>query len=587
MNVIEPARTSRSRCRHCRKQIEEGDLRFGSDHEGMYADGAEAYGWFHLRCAAQRLPEALREVLKRVKKPGEIPDYDKLVATCDLSLKKSASRYPYGERAPSGRARCIRCDQPIGKGELRVAVEREIVTGTFATVGAGYLHPACAVAHLADPTLPAQLRAQSPLLSKADLDALVTACEAAAVDHPVENVAKVEAPAARAPRVDDRTAELVFADALVEQGDPRGEAIVVESQLRELATDDPRRPDLSRRAQELLPKATAKWHEELGVPRGSLVFDRGVPVGAKVALARNKLPEKLLACPWLHELVVTDASEESLATLLQHPQFPRIRSLSLTRVTFTWDGFRGFCACNEVASLESLQLTVNLGLRAALLLLSSTRFTRLERLDLGTSYSLDPDLRPLDRVNGLPALRRLAIAIGFTPAVLARLLRSPLGQRIEELEPRWFQEELLAEPLPRLKKLVVGGGYMSPQFGKVLARAKLPALETLVAAGVHVTDAAILPLVSPLVLPKLRTLDVRNNPLGPATLDQLRARFGEGLVADPAPAPKKVAKKAAKKATKKATKKAAAKKGAVGGTKKAGSKKAATKKAATKKSARR
>lgn len=574
MNVIEPARTSRSRCRHCRKEIEEGDLRFGSDHEGMYADGAEAYGWYHLRCAAQRLPEALRDALKKVKKPGEIPDHDKLVATCDLSLKKSASRYPYGERAPSGRARCIRCDQPIGKGELRVAVEREIVTGTFATVGAGYLHPACAVAHLEDPALSTQLRAQSPLLSKTDLDELVAACEAAAADHPVEP-RRVEAPTPRAARVDDRTAELVFADELIERGDPRGEAIVIASQLRELAPEDPRHRDLSRRAQELLPKATAKWHDELGVPRGSLTFDRGVPTGAKVALAKNQLPEKLLACPWLHELVVTDATEQSLAALLQHPQFPRIRALSLTRVTFTWDGFRGFCACNEVASLESLQLTVNLGLRAALLLLSSTRFARLERLDLGMSYALDPDLRPLDRVNGLPALRRLAIAVGFTPEVLGRLLRSPLGQRIEELEPRWFQEDLLAEPLPRLKKLVIGGGYLSPQFGKALARAKLPALETLVATGVHLTDAGATPLVSPLVLPALRTLDVRNNPLGPAILAQLRARLGEGLVAD-APTPPKTKKAATKKpATKKPAKKAAAGRP----TKKGATKKGATEKA--------
>src|SRR5262249_6238881 len=122
-DIIEPAKTSRSRCRHCRKDIEEGDLRFGSDIEGFYGDGGSSYSWFHLRCASQRMPDRLLVLLKKERSKTRIEDYDKLVASCEVAQKKSASTYPYGERAPSGRARCIKCDQALVKGELRVAVE--------------------------------------------------------------------------------------------------------------------------------------------------------------------------------------------------------------------------------------------------------------------------------------------------------------------------------------------------------------------------------------------------------------------------------------------------------------------------------
>ena len=38
--------------------------------------------------------------------------------------------------------------EPIAKDSFRVAVEREIDTGTMVTRGAGYMHPKCAIANL-------------------------------------------------------------------------------------------------------------------------------------------------------------------------------------------------------------------------------------------------------------------------------------------------------------------------------------------------------------------------------------------------------------------------------------------------------
>ena len=51
--------------------------------------------------------------------------------------------FPYADKAPTGRARCIECREPITQGSVRVAIERELETGAMVTRGAGYLHPAC------------------------------------------------------------------------------------------------------------------------------------------------------------------------------------------------------------------------------------------------------------------------------------------------------------------------------------------------------------------------------------------------------------------------------------------------------------
>jgi hypothetical protein len=56
--------------------------------------------------------------------------------------------FPYADKAPTGRARCIQCSQPIDKDTVRIAIEREIDTGAMVTKGAGYMHPACVAAYL-------------------------------------------------------------------------------------------------------------------------------------------------------------------------------------------------------------------------------------------------------------------------------------------------------------------------------------------------------------------------------------------------------------------------------------------------------
>jgi hypothetical protein len=549
-DVIELARSARSRCRECRGDIEEGDLRFGSDHEGLHGDGSASYAWYHLRCATRRVPEKLLAAMARLKNPQELEGYAALVATCNTNIKKGQSRYPYGERAPSGRAKCIKCDQAIPKDTLRVAVEREIVTGTFATVGAGYLHPACAVAHLHDPAIGQTLRTNSPMLEGADLDEIAKLCDAVAASLPANGAAAPEPPPPPPRREDDRGEALVFADSLSERGDPRGELIVVEHDRAALDADDPRGAALEKRANKLLGAARKAWAKELGVGEKEVLLDKGVATGLALTL-RAKRAATLPDSRWLTELRVEGGPEAGLAQLMDQPAFARIRALVVRRVPFTWEGFRGFCGSEAVGAIEALELHLPLGARAVLLLLSSKGFKRLASLTLSARYDLDPDPRGFERANGLPALRSLRLGSGVARELAQRLLRSPLAERLEELGTDVVPEL----PLPKLRRLALGRFFHTEAIRALASSTGLPGLESLDLSGSFLTDEAARLLADPRALPSVQRLDVSRTSVATATVDKLRARFGEGLVAlDVTPsAPKKAPakKKAAAKKPKK------------------------------------
>src|SRR4051812_48072317 len=147
-NVIEEAKSGRASCRTCRKAIAKGELRLGVETQTQFSD-TPSLQWHHLLCAAAKLPVELKAALAEYA--GEVPDRAELDAAMEAAFKKGNAKpagFPYVDRAPTARARCMQCQQPIDKGALRVAVERELEVGTNMTRGAGYLHPLCAAANL-------------------------------------------------------------------------------------------------------------------------------------------------------------------------------------------------------------------------------------------------------------------------------------------------------------------------------------------------------------------------------------------------------------------------------------------------------
>jgi poly [ADP-ribose] polymerase len=149
-NVIEEARSGRASCRTCRKPIARGELRLGVETQSQFS-AAPSMQWHHLLCAAARLPAELKTAL--AGHAGDVPNRAEIDGAIEEAEKKAPARpaaFPYVDRAPTGRAKCMQCDQPIEKASLRVAVERELELGPSVTRGAGYLHPGCVSANLAN-----------------------------------------------------------------------------------------------------------------------------------------------------------------------------------------------------------------------------------------------------------------------------------------------------------------------------------------------------------------------------------------------------------------------------------------------------
>lgn len=172
-HTIETAKSGRAKCRKCKKAIVKGELRFGEEVVNAFSpDGDMTYRWYHLECGAATRPAELGQALADFD--GDVPDRAALEKKMGEGKRKQKPKnFPYGEHAPSGRSTCIQCNEKIGKGELRVAVEREVDTGSFVTTGAGYLHPGCAMEYVDDEELAEQIRANSTQLSGDELDELI------------------------------------------------------------------------------------------------------------------------------------------------------------------------------------------------------------------------------------------------------------------------------------------------------------------------------------------------------------------------------------------------------------------------------
>ena len=147
-NHIEEAKSGRASCRTCKKTIDKGALRLGVEAANAFGD-TPSMQWHHVLCAAQKLPAELKEALAAY--PGDVPNKDeleKLMAEAYAKGNAKPGGMPYADRAPTGRAKCMQCHEPIAKDSFRVAVEREIEVGASVQSGAGYLHPACVGAYL-------------------------------------------------------------------------------------------------------------------------------------------------------------------------------------------------------------------------------------------------------------------------------------------------------------------------------------------------------------------------------------------------------------------------------------------------------
>jgi hypothetical protein len=146
--IIEGARSSRSRCKTCRRKIDKGSLRIGIRVEGPYGVG---HMWHHLGCAATRRFEDVEEAYRleawneAKEPPARLPRLDQLRTKREQADRRRETRKPVPrvEVDPSGRARCKACGEPLAKGELRVVLARQVEFGGQVRTAVIQVHPGC------------------------------------------------------------------------------------------------------------------------------------------------------------------------------------------------------------------------------------------------------------------------------------------------------------------------------------------------------------------------------------------------------------------------------------------------------------
>jgi hypothetical protein len=173
-HALEVAKSGRSSCRTCNTNIPKDTLRFGEETQTPFSD-QPSMKWHHLTCAAKSRPVLVEEVLASYT--GEIPDREELMRTIEVSKKtQKPSEFPHADRAPTGRAKCIACREPIEKGSIRVAVERDTEPGgAYMGKSAAYLHPKCAKTSIQGEDALAKIRKNSPALEEDDVKELEAA----------------------------------------------------------------------------------------------------------------------------------------------------------------------------------------------------------------------------------------------------------------------------------------------------------------------------------------------------------------------------------------------------------------------------
>ena len=180
---IEGARSSRSKCKTCRRPIEKDTLRLGILIEGPFGTG---YLWHHLDCAAKRQWESLEEAYNGEFWVGgvKVPPLEEKRKLREEADKKKAEKKetPHVEVAPTGRSKCRHCDATIDKGDYRIALAREVEFYGQTRVGPINVHTGCVGAELMNEDCATEIdgfadavRANSKGIDAADIDKALTA----------------------------------------------------------------------------------------------------------------------------------------------------------------------------------------------------------------------------------------------------------------------------------------------------------------------------------------------------------------------------------------------------------------------------
>lgn len=182
-HVIEPAASGRAKCRGCEQKIAKDELRFGERLDNPFGEG-EMTLWFHPVCGAYKRPESFLEALDAALGSAEL-DLERIPTPAagghtgewlrgeasDGVAHRRLPRLNGASRAPTARARCRDCKEPIEKDAWRLALVY-YEEGFFSP--SGFIHAGCArdyfeAPELATASIVRRIRYFSPELEAGEL----------------------------------------------------------------------------------------------------------------------------------------------------------------------------------------------------------------------------------------------------------------------------------------------------------------------------------------------------------------------------------------------------------------------------------
>jgi uncharacterized protein (TIGR02996 family) len=290
---------------------------------------------------------------------------------------------------------------------------------------------------------------------------------------------------------EDDTPRLVFADYLMEQGNPRGDLIRVQVELARLDEDAPQRRELERLEADLLNAHERRW---LNHPLDGLVvmFERGL---LTIETSRwGKLESQWLEqqSGWIARLTLLDLSDKRLGFLTTSAAARRVPGVEIEGGSITDSG-----------------------------LAFLTRMSRLRRLSLA---NLSVTHRGLAHLDQLPSLTELALIRLPTDAASLECVSDLQGLRVLEVQGASWNVGASCFRLARLKELRrLRLANVAVSDDELPPLADLPHLTSLDLSGTNITDMAIARLEP---LTRLQELNLSRTALTDAVMPVLARQTG-------------------------------------------------------------
>lgn len=331
---------------------------------------------------------------------------------------------------------------------------------------------------------------------------------------------------------DNIDARLVYADALTEEGDPRGEFISLQCRMAANRLRGAALKAAKAREFELLDAHREEWfgplekwlRERDSYALGHVKVERGFVTECKLWVREaDDVGVLFKKAPLLESLKLFGAETSSLSALQGLRHLEAASDVSTSMLSFISSGARFDRLTHlELVGIEG-EHEAKFGHLASLKTLVCDAVATSVSLPASLeSLTWNDDETPLTKI-AMPSLRKLALSRLQVDVDVTKLLQAQ-APHLERLVLDWAKFEagqlavLLKTPWPKLKALDLSSATLGPDGPALLAAMKAPQLESLDVSNTRLKDDAVSTLLSSPLLEHVKELSLRANKVTGAAL---------------------------------------------------------------------